>query len=117
MPYGFNDDKSKVSVPTLAQFQALQNSTLKVKVITEEWHNLKANGWTATTIDGIPATSVATIPYLVYAASNDNPSTIWVSGISIYLKDTSTPTAKTLVMSNARSERVNITFKVVCFYT
>ena len=118
MAYGFNDDKSKVEVPTKAAFDALADGSLKIqrKLITVP--NVRGNQWTSYTVTGIQANAKAVIPVLVEGYDPNNQSTIWANGLSVYVKEpnVSQQTERTIIIASTRSSAVTVKIRLYILY-
>lgn len=116
MAYGFNDDKTTVTVPTMSQFAQLNSAGFRIykKTITVR---TAANNWKATAVTGFPATTQVVIPVLKSGVSPTNPSTIWANGISVYVKDGNTPSEKVIVVASTRSDQIDVTIDLIALCT
>ncbi|MCR4663786.1 MAG: hypothetical protein K5660_00285 [Paludibacteraceae bacterium] len=118
MAYGFNDDKSKVEVPTKSEFDELSSGTLKMqrKLITVP--NVRGNQWTSYTVEGIPSGAKAVIPVLVEGYDPNNQSTIWANGLSVYVEEpyVSQQTDRTIIIASTRSSAVTVKIRLYILY-
>lgn len=116
MAYGFNDDKSKVEVPTKSEFDELPLLKMQRKLITVP--NVRGNQWTSYTVEGIQANAKAVIPVLVEGYDPNNQSTIWANGLSVYVKEpnVSQQTDRTIIIASTRSSAVTVKIRLYILY-
>lgn len=112
MAFGFNDDKSRVEVPTKTEYDLTK---LKVEERTFNM-NVPAGQTRYYALQNIPASRVAIIPVL-WGVENPNTHVGSYSAlVQVYMAYGLDPTFATIPVINSSSENLDVFCRVYIFY-
>ena len=105
MSYGFNDDKSKQSVPTITAFNTVKGKVPNIKVMQIDFGIVSANSFSYFPFT-FPTGTTTIIPVMKKAGD-------WVGAAQVYIQDSpSDPLKKRIVVGNSTSHAIQVAVDV-----